>query len=188
MQPFLELWLPTLLSAVAVFVLSSIIHMVVPWHKNDYAKFPDEAGILAALRGFNLASGEYMAPRPSSRQDMGSPEFREKVRQGPLVILNIAHGDSVSMGRPLILWLIYVLVVSAVAGHITYRATGGHPEDGHIIFHTVGLSALLAYVGALWQQTIWFRKPAATSAKSTFDGLIYAVVTGLIFVYFWPKG
>jgi hypothetical protein len=187
MRPFLELWLPTVLSAVAVFILSSIVHMVVPWHKNDYARFPDEAGVLNALRPFNLGTGEYMAPRPANRQDMSSPEFREKVRQGPLVILNVAQGDSVSMGRPLILWFLYVLVVSAMAGHITYRATGGHPADDHITFHTVGLSALLAYVGALWQQSIWFRKPGATSAKSTFDGLIYAVVTGLIFVHFWPK-
>src|SRR5678815_2863099 len=104
MQPFIELWLPTILSTVAVFILSSIIHMVVPWHKNDYAKFPDEAGVLDALRGFNLAPGEYMAPRPTSRSDMGSPEFAEKVKRGPLVILNIASGDSVSMAKPLILW------------------------------------------------------------------------------------
>jgi len=187
MHPFVVLWLPTLLSAVAVFILSSIVHMVVPWHKNDYLRFPNEAAVLDALRSQNLGTGEDMAPKPSSRGDMGSPEFLEKVKRGPLVILNIAQGDSMSMGRPLILWFVYVLLVSALAGHITYRATGGQPADGHIIFHTVGLSALLAYAGALWQQTIWFRKPGATSAKSTFDGLIYAVVTGLIFIYFWPK-
>src|SRR5689334_18488680 len=102
MHAFLQLWLPTLLSAVAVFILSSIIHMVVPWHKNDYLAFPNEAAVLDALRSHNLATGEYMAPKPSSRQDMGSAEFREKVRRGPLVILNVAQGDSVSMGRPLI--------------------------------------------------------------------------------------
>ena len=99
-MPFGTLWLPVLLSAVGVFILSSIVHMFVPWHKNDYAKFADEAGVLDALRGFNLAPGEYMAPRPAGRADMGSPEFAEKVKRGPLVILNIASGDSVSMGRP----------------------------------------------------------------------------------------
>jgi hypothetical protein len=187
MHPFLELWLPTLLSAVAVFILSSIIHMVVPWHRNDYTKFPDEAGVLDALRAFNLASGEYMAPRPASRADMGSPEFAEKVKRGPLVILNVASGDSVSLARPLILWLVYVIVVSAMAGHIAYPRHDLQ-VDSRSIFHTVALTSLLAYAGALWQQTIWFRKPWLTSLKSTFDGLIYAVVTGLIFVYFWPKG
>src|SRR3954462_36135 len=98
MHPFLALWLPTLVSAVVVFILSSIIHMFVPWHKNDYAKFPDEAGGLTPLRVSNLAPGESMAPRPAGRGDMTSPEFAEKVKLGPLVILNIASGDSVSMG------------------------------------------------------------------------------------------
>jgi hypothetical protein len=185
MHAFTHLWLPTLLSAGAVFFLSSIIHMVVPWHKNDYLAFPNEDAILDALRAHNLGTGEYMAPKPSSRQDMGSPEFREKVRRGPLVILNVAQGDSVSMARPLILWFIYVVVVSAVAGHLAYAFHDFNIDHRHI-FHTVALAALLGYAGALWQQTIWFRKPAMTSFKSTFDGLIYAVVTGLIFVYFWP--
>ena len=30
------LWLPILLSAVIVFVASSLIHMVSGWHKSDY--------------------------------------------------------------------------------------------------------------------------------------------------------
>jgi hypothetical protein len=186
MHAFIALWLPTLLSAVAVFILSSIVHMVVPWHKNDYMGFPDEEGVLNALRSHNLGTGEYMAPKPASRADMGSPEFRERVRRGPLVILNVAQGDSVSMGRPLILWFVYVLIVSALAGHIAY-AFHDFNIDHRYVFHTVGLTAFLAYAGALWQQTIWFRKPWLTSFKSSFDGLIYAVVTALIFVYFWPQ-
>jgi hypothetical protein len=187
MHAFTALWLPTLLSAVAVFFLSSIIHMVVPWHKNDYMAFPNEDAVLDALRPHNLATGEYMAPKPATRQDMTSPAFVEKVKRGPLVIMNIAQGDSVSMGRPLVLWLVYVIVVSALAGHIAFGASGGHPDDSRIIFHTVALTSLLAYAGALWQQTIWFRKPWLSSFKGTFDGLIYAVVTGVIFVYLWPK-
>ena len=186
MHPFLALWLPTIVSAVAIFVLSSIIHMVVPWHKNDYARFPDEAAVLDSLRMHNLPPGEYMAPRPSSRSDMSSPEFREKVKRGPLVILNIASGDSVSMGKPLVLWLIYVLIISALSGHVAWATNMVNP-DGRYVFHTVAITALLGYAGALWQQTIWFRKPWLTSLKGTFDGLIYAVVTGLIFAYWWPK-
>ena len=31
-----ELWLPILLSGVFVFVVSSVIHMALPIHKNDY--------------------------------------------------------------------------------------------------------------------------------------------------------
>ena len=32
------LWLPILLSAVLVFVASSLIHMASPWHKSDFRR------------------------------------------------------------------------------------------------------------------------------------------------------
>ena len=35
------LWLPILLSAVIVFIASSIVHMAMPWHKNDYPRIPN---------------------------------------------------------------------------------------------------------------------------------------------------
>ena len=44
----LSLWLPILLSAVFVFLLSAVIHMALPWHKNDFKKMPDEDKIRAA--------------------------------------------------------------------------------------------------------------------------------------------
>ena len=40
MVPLAALWLPILLSAVIVFVVSSLIHMVLPWHENDYVRVP----------------------------------------------------------------------------------------------------------------------------------------------------
>ena len=43
------LWLPILVSAVIVFVVSSIIHMASPWHKGDYPKLPNEDKVLEAL-------------------------------------------------------------------------------------------------------------------------------------------
>ncbi len=44
------LWLPILLSAVIVFVASSVIHMATPWHKSDYPKLPNEDRVMDALR------------------------------------------------------------------------------------------------------------------------------------------
>ena len=49
MVGILELWLPILLSAVIVFVVSSIIHMASPWHKNDYPRMPNEDQVRNAL-------------------------------------------------------------------------------------------------------------------------------------------
>jgi len=74
------LWTPIFLSAVVVFIVSSIIHMLLPWHKNDYPRIPDEDAVRAALRPLKIPPGEYMVPRPSSQKEMGSPEFAEPAR------------------------------------------------------------------------------------------------------------
>ena len=65
-MPISSLLLPILLSAAFVFVVSSIIHMLLPYHKGDYKKVPDEAGVMDALRPFNLAPGDYSVPRADS--------------------------------------------------------------------------------------------------------------------------
>src|SRR4029079_4442170 len=68
------LWLPILLSAVAVFLASSISHMASPWHRTDYPKMPNEDRARDALRPLNIPPGDYMLPRPASRADLRTPE------------------------------------------------------------------------------------------------------------------
>ena len=57
-----DLWLPILLSAVLVFVASSLIHMVLGWHRHDFKKLAAEDAVMDALRPFNLGPGNYVAP------------------------------------------------------------------------------------------------------------------------------
>ncbi len=44
------LWLPILLSTVLVFIASSIIHIVLPYHRSDHKKLPNEEKLLEAMR------------------------------------------------------------------------------------------------------------------------------------------
>ncbi len=83
------LWLPILLSAVIVFVVSSIIHIATPWHKGDYRKMADEDKAMDALRPLALPPGDYMVPRPPSAQEMRSPDFVEKMNKGPVLVLTV---------------------------------------------------------------------------------------------------
>ena len=75
------LWLPIMLSAVIVFVASSIMHMVLPYHRSDYQKLPDEAKVLAALRAAGLKRGLYMFPH-ATHKDMRSPRDGRKIQAG----------------------------------------------------------------------------------------------------------
>ncbi|HKA36557.1 MAG TPA: hypothetical protein VKH43_07030 [Thermoanaerobaculia bacterium] len=180
------LLLPILLSAVAVFVVSSIVHMATPWHKSDYRKVPNENGVMDALRPFALAPGDYMMPRPASMADMKSPEFLEKRKRGPVMVFTVMPGEA-GMGKPLVLWFLYSVVIGIFAGYITGRALP--PGTPYIqVFRFVGTVAFLGYSAALWQFSIWYHRSWLTTFKATVDGLIYALLTAGFFGWLWPKG
>ncbi len=76
MVPLTALWLPNLLSAIIVFVASSIIHMVLPYHRSDYQRLPEEDKFLAALRAAGLKRGLYIFPF-CTHKEMKSPALME---------------------------------------------------------------------------------------------------------------
>jgi len=186
MTSFSELWLPILLSGVFVFLASSIIHMVLAWHKSDYRKIPNEDKFLDVTRSFNIPPGDYMAPRPGSRDEMRSPEFAEKCKKGPMIMMTIFPPGSMSMGRNLILWFIYTIVVSFFAAYVAGRALDRH-ADYLEVFRFAGVAAFLTYAGALWPMSIWYRRAWSATIKATIDGLIYACLTAGTFGWLWPR-
>jgi len=186
MTGLMELAVPIVLSAVLVFVASSIIHMASPWHKNDFPRLPNEDAVMNALRPLNIPPGDYMMPRPQSREEMRSPEFAAKVQRGPVVVFTMFPSGPMSMARNFVGWIVYVLVVSLFAGYVTSRALGPAAESAQV-FRFSATTAFLGYVLALWQLTIWYRRSLNITIKSTVDGLLYAVVTAATFVWLWPR-
>ena len=186
MTGLVSLCLPILLSSVIVFVASSIIHMVMPWHKNDYRRVPDEDRMREALRPLAIPPGDYMVPRPTTREQMRSPEFLEKLKQGPVMILTVMPNGMTSMARNLILWFLYCAAVGVFAAYIAGRALP-HGTPYLSVFRFVGAAAFMGYAVALWQLSIWYRRAWSTTIKATFDGLIYALLTAGTFGWLWPR-
>ena len=180
------LWLPILLSSVIVFVVSSVIHMALPWHKNDYRKVPNEDKLRDALRPLGVPPGDYMVPRPSNMEEMRSPEFLEKMKKGPVMMLTVIPNGPPSMGKPLVLWFLYSAVVGLFAAYVAGRALPvGAPYLR--VFQLVGATAFIAYAAALWQTSIWYRRAWSTTIKATIDGLLYALLTAGTFGWLWPR-
>jgi hypothetical protein len=186
MTPLTSLWLPIVVSSVFVFVLSSVIHMAPLWHKTDFPKMPNENGVRDALRPLAIPPGEYMVPRPSSGADMRSPEFLEKMEKGPVAMITVFPNGRMGMGRSLGLWFLYLLAVGVFGAYVAGRAlppgTAYRP-----VFRFVGVTAFLAYVAALWQLFIWYRRSWSITIKATVDGLIYALITAGTFGWLWPR-
>jgi len=186
MTSLFALWLPILLSAVIVFLVSSVIHMASPWHKGDYPKMPNEDKVRDALRPLAIPPGDYMVPRPSSTEEMRSPAFLEKVKQGPVMVVTVMPNAPVAMGRNLTLWFLYSAVVGVFAAYVAGRALPPGAPYLHV-FRFVGVTAFVAYAVALWQMSIWYQRAWGTTYKATLDGLIYALLTAGIFGWLWPR-
>ena len=180
------LWLPILLSAVIVFLVSSVIHMASPWHKSDYPKMPNEDKVRDALRPLAIPPGDYMIPRPSSRQEIGSPEFADKIKKGPVMMLTVMPNEPMSMGRNLGLWFAYCAVVGLFAAYVAGRALPPGTPYLHV-FRFAGTTAFIGYSAALWQMSIWYRRAWSTTIKGTIDGLIYGLLTAGTFGWLWPR-
>lgn len=180
------LWLPIVLSAVFVFLVSSLIHMLTPWHKGEYPKLPNEEGFRAAVGPLNIPPGEYMFPRCDNMAEMKLPEFKAKVEQGPVGMITVRPNGERGMGRQLTLWFIYSLVVSVFAGYVAGRAL---PSGTHYltVFRFAGATAFCGYALALWQQHIWYWRSFRATFTATIDGLIYACLTAGTFGWLWPR-
>src|SRR5947208_16476349 len=112
------LLLPILLSAVIVFVASSIIHMVLKYHVSDYRQLAEEDKLLAALRPAGLAPGLYNFPY-SSHKDMNSPAMQEKFKQGPVGFLTLYPDGPVAMRKILGMWFGDCLIIVVVDAYLT---------------------------------------------------------------------
>lgn len=181
-----QLWLPILLSAVVVFIASAIIHMVLPWHKSDYPKMPMEDKLRDAVRPLAIPPGDYMVPCPQSMQEMKSPEFAEKLKSGPVMVMTVMPNGPSAMGQSLILWFLYSIVMSIFAAYIAGRALPAGAEYLSV-FRFTGATAFIAYSTALWQMSIWYRRSCTTTIKSTIDGLVYGLLTAGVFGWLWPR-
>jgi hypothetical protein len=181
-----SLWLPILLSGVAVFVVSSVIHMVLGYHANDFKKFPNEGAVADALGKLNIPPGDYMYPKSSSMKEMGSPEFKEKWKKGPVVMATVLPSGESSMGSSLMLWFLYSIIVSIFAAYVAGRAL--EPGAHYLaVFRFAGVTAFVSYALGGWPASIWYRRPWSVTMKNTFDGLVYGLVTAGVFGWLWPR-
>lgn len=184
MVSVLALWLPILLAAVIVFAVSSVVHTVLAYHQSDYGPVPSEDQVMDALRGFEIPPGDYVVPYMTA-QNMRSEEFKQKMEKGPVAFMTVIPSGMPKMGKSLVLWFLYCLVVGLLAGYVAGAAL---PPGSHYmtVFRIVGATAFAGYGLALLQSSIWYYKGWVATAKSVADGLVYALLTAGTFGWLWP--
>jgi hypothetical protein len=185
MPQLAALWLPILLSAVIVFMASSIMHMLLPYHRGDYAQLPDEDNARAVLRGAGLKRGLYVFPF-CTHKDMKSPASIEKYNQGPVGMMIVFPNGAPFIPRFLGLWFGYCLLINFFVAYLAAHTISiGTPYLA--VFRVVGTAAFLAYgIGPL-ANVIWKGYPWSFVIKEVIDGLVYGLLTAGTFGWLWPR-
>ena len=182
-----DLWLPILVSAAAVFVVSSILHMLLPHHRSDHGKIAGEDAVLESMRTEGVEPGSYTFPCPASMKDMGSPEMVAKYEKGPVGILTVLPIGVPNMGKSLIQWFLFSALVAFFTAYIGSLALGDCVTF-KMVLRVTGATATLGYAASSIQESIWKGQRWGVTAKYLLDGLIYGVTTGLVFAWLWPCG
>jgi hypothetical protein len=179
-----DLWLPILLSAVFVFIVSSLLHMLIPIHRGDHKKLPGEEQILAAIRDQSVAPDAYMFPCPESMKQMDSPEMINKYNEGPVGHLTVFKNGPPNIGKSLTLWFLYSVVLSFFVGYIAKLGLG-RGEEYITVFRMTGTVAILCYAVVYLENSIWKGQKWGVTFKFIFDGIIYGLVTAGTFSWLW---
>ena len=185
-MPFGSLWLPVVVAAVAVWIVSAILHMALKYHMADYKKLPDEETVAEALRKESLAPGYYFLPYAMG-SSMKDPAVIKRFQDGPVAFLTVLRNGPPAFGKSLVQWLLLCFLVSFVVAYVA-RHTLTPATDGLTVLRVTGTIAFLGYGFGYFQDSIWRGIPWSNTWRGITDALVYAIVTGLIFRWLWPAG
>jgi hypothetical protein len=181
--PLTSLWLPIVVSSVALFVVSMVVCMVLPYHRGDWKKLADDEPILTALRAQKPAAGLYLLPS-CKPEELRSPEVEARYDRGPWGVLIVPTGKP-SMGRAAGLWFAMMLAISVCIGYVVSHLAGAG-ADGATVFRFVAVMAFTVFAVSAVPGTVWEGKPASVALKGVLDAILYALTMGAVFRFLWP--
>lgn len=179
-----SLWMPILVSAALSWVASALIWTVMPHHRNDFGKVPNEEAARSALK--DLEPGQYNVPHMTTRAEAETPEGRAKFNEGPNAFITVLPRGMPSMGRSMVLQFIFYVFVGVFIAYVAGRTLAAG-TDYLAVFRLTGAVAWFAYGIAVIPEAIWFGRPWSSIVKNLIDALVYALLTAGAFGWLWPE-
>jgi hypothetical protein len=184
MELLIPLWLPILLSAVAVWVISTIVGMALPHHKQDWIGLPDEDGFMDYLRRSGIKPGNYLFPDFRGREALKSEKVEKALKEGPVGHLSVWK-TPVTMADKMVATFIVYLVVSTLIAYLTRVALPGEAPFAKV-FQVAATAGILANCFSFIPNAVWFGSYKRTIVATVIDGIVYGLIIGAIFAWRWP--
>jgi hypothetical protein len=180
------LWLPILVSAVLATFAGFLLWMLLPHHRTDWRRVPDESAVWDLFSRLKLAPGQYIMPYMMDPKDRDNSELMRKLETGPVAHITIGKPGRPAMGRNVGLQFVYHLIVSVFIAYLASHTLAAG-TDYLQVFRVVGTAAILAYTAAVVPHAIWFSRPWGVLAKEIVDGVFLGLLTAGSFGAFWPR-
>ena len=184
MEFLAELWLPILLASIAVILAGNIIYMLLPYHRKDFKRLPDEESIRAAIKAQNLERAQYAIPYAVPHEAVDREALQEKFDAGPVGTLVIGRNGN-TMTRQLIQYVVFVLALSIAIAYVAFTTLSGNESGFWEIFRVTGIVAFLAHGGAHFFHSIVFHQPWGVTLRYVMDAMVYALLTAGFFAWLW---
>jgi hypothetical protein len=199
-----HLWLPILVSGVAVWIVSALCWMAIGHHNKDTAGIPNEQDFTDTIRRLNLKPGNYGFPDFQKCKSLPKEEkakFFKDWDKNPSGLLRV--WAPANMGVNMFMTFLFYLVTSVVLAYLGWIVLphGGSvattTADTHIsmglgssfshVFRVISTAAVLAYCFASFPNDLWFQKSRRAMLMNLIDGVVFALITGAVFAWLWPK-
>jgi hypothetical protein len=185
MEFLMALWLPILVSGIAVFFMSALVWTALPHHRKEYSGLPNDEAMLTALRAGNPAPGMYMIPWFSSQAARTSAEGKARMQAGPMAFVTVIPGGDRGMGPMMAQSLVTNVVIAAFVAYLAWHTVPTGAEYLQV-FRIAGTATFMAYGLGHLPDSIWFGRPWSSWFLGAFDALLYALIAGGIFGWLWP--
>lgn len=200
-----NLWLPIVVSGVAVWFASALCWMAVGHHNKDRDPIPEgrEQEFMDTITRLNIRPGCYGFPDFFQCKNLPAAERKQAMREiynrHPQGLLRV--WSPTNMGLNMALTFLFYLVTSAAIAYLAWAAlphaetvasvgtatiaTSGAPFAK--VFQVVGTAGILAYCFASFPNDLWFQQKRRAMAMNLIDGVIFGLITGAIFAWLWPR-
>ena len=176
-----SLWLPVLVSGIALFFASWVAWMLLPHHKAEWKGLPNEDAVMGAITSAGISAGQYCFPYPATPADCKSDAFKAKMQAGPNGNLVVWSGPC-NMGKNMLCTVLFFIVANFVIAYLAAQALAPGAEFMKV-FQFVGTAGILTYGTANILNGIWFGRKMV---GDIVDGIAYGLITGAIFAWLWP--
>lgn len=179
-----QLWLPILIATVCVFFASSIIWMLLPYHKPDIKAIPNEAEFDEAINKLGIAPGFYMYPNCQNAKDMKSEAFKARWESGPWGTINVM-GHQPNFAMNLLKTFIAYGLITVMVAYISGMALGPG-ADYMNVFRVVATAGILGHCMGALAGSFFLGTPTRFIVTCFIDGVIFALITAGVFASMWP--